>query len=171
LGIRIDRALPYLVGSLLQLGSLQAQQTPNRSPPAACAAPAPITDQPVDPDSPRVMVTLKDTSVAAAAATGRRLAKRYGFRYLTEMIAMPAFVAITTPPVLERLRCDDAVREIHYDKLLPLNLLRPAHRSSARPNQRLQLPGAPVSSSAGVLIADGDQRNVEFGITELIDRS
>jgi hypothetical protein len=39
---------------------------------------------------------------------------------------------------------------------------RETGRKMARPNHRLQLPGAPVPSSARVLIADDDQRNVEF---------
>ena len=39
------------------------------------------------------------------------------------------------------------------------------------PNHRLQLTGTPGPSSARELIADGDQRNLEFGTTKLIARS
>jgi hypothetical protein len=43
--------------------------------------------------------------------------------------------------------------------------------TGARPNHRLQLTGAPGLSSARELIADGDQRYVEFGTTRLAARS
>jgi hypothetical protein len=39
------------------------------------------------------------------------------------------------------------------------------------PNNRLQLTGAPVPDSARELIADGDQRQVEFGTVGLVARS
>jgi len=62
------------------------------------------------------MIFLRDTT-SSAETQGRALAARYGVRFLMEMLALPAFVAITTPPALAQLRCDPAVREIVYDGL------------------------------------------------------
>jgi len=80
------------------------------------------------------------------------------------MLAMPAFVAITTPPALERLRCDRAVRQVYYDELVRIDLLAPRRSSLARPNQRLQLAGAKRPRLRPARSAGGGQRTVEFGM-------
>jgi hypothetical protein len=106
-------AVVLLVASPLP-ALLYAQQVDRAAPRPNCRAPVPLTGQPVVPDSPRVMIFLRDTTIPAGTQ-GRQLAARYGVRFLMEMLALPAFVAITTPPALAQLRCDPAVREIVYD--------------------------------------------------------
>jgi len=93
---------------------LYAQQDSHTAPQPGCRAPVPLTGEPIASDSPRVMIFLRDTTIPAETQ-GRQLAARYGVRFLVEMLASPAFVAITTPPALAKLRCDPAVREIVYD--------------------------------------------------------
>ena len=149
----------FVACTIFGVGPLHAQDRP---PP--CATPAPLTAKPVDADSPRVIVYLRDTSVANAEAAGRRLSAHYGVRFLMPMLAMPAFVAITTPPALERLRCDRAVRQVYYDELVRIDLLAPRRSSLARPNQRLQLAGAKRPRLRPARSAGGGQRTVEFGM-------
>jgi hypothetical protein len=96
--------------------ALYAQQGERPAAGPNCRAPVPLTGKPVARDSPRVIIFLRDTT-SSADNQGRALAARYGVRFLTEMLALPAFVAITTPPALAQLRCDPAVREIVYDEL------------------------------------------------------